>query len=149
MSSVYEVSEIQLNDKHLALYEQLVHQWAEYFGLRKRWEWYVGFDPQEKKRMGGVAYAVHDRIATVLLSNPYRDSRPLTAHVLSRIACHEVAHVLLAPLSEWAEEGKPNAMSLGDIEHEIVHTLTQNALTSNGHRIVDMLPAFVKQAFPD
>lgn len=137
-----------LTDNHLKLFEKLVFLWADYFGVTKRWEWYIRFEANAA-RLAGVNYKLSDRIAVVMLGNPYKDTRSLTAKELNRCACHEVAHILLAPIADWAEEGAPRGISINDIEYEIVHTLVQNGVQAVGDDFLEVCANEVDKAFPE
>lgn len=140
-------SDRYMGHDHLKLFETLVEKWAVYFGVSHRWELYVswGDDPSET---AGVHYKIAGRIATVVLTNPYRDTRGLSAEELSRAACHEVAHILLAPMSDLAEDGALRGMNINDIEHEIVHTLVKNARAHCELEILECCTHLISQAFP-
>lgn len=137
---------IYLNQSHLDLFAKLVEAWASYFGVRHRWEIHVSFGDDENEA-GGVLYKILGRIATITITNPHDDIRQLTPMEMSRIACHEVVHLLLAPLADWADEGTPRGLNINGIEHEIVHTLVLNSLAHVGNEILESCSKEVSVAF--
>lgn len=138
---------VYMDQRHLKLFEALCQSWAAYFGVSQRWEFYYSFG-EDKNEIAGVHYKIIGRIATITLTNPYTDLRELDAAALSRAACHEIAHILLAPLADLAEDGALRGMNINDIEHEIVHTMVHNARAHIEADILERHHALIAEAFP-
>lgn len=119
-----------LTEAHLATFEWYVKEWACHFGVDLRWQirciW--SHDPESARRYAAVTYNCDSRMAVVELTNAYSDVVPLTDHILADSACHEVIHILLGPLADYAEAGAPRGVGVIGIEHEIVQTLVQIAM---------------------
>lgn len=116
-----------LNDLHLATFEWYAKEWASHFGVSLRWQINVDWaeDSEVMKRYAQVWYDCESRKALIEISKRYDCRIPPTDQLLAEAAVHEVIHVLLAQLADYAEEGAPRSVNLIGIEHEIVQTLVQ------------------------
>jgi hypothetical protein len=137
-----------LNDHHLALFKFFVMRAAEYMGLERRWEMLVRWGDDNGKR-AAVSYNVRARSATVELTQNTEDYWPVTVDTLLEAAMHEVAHVVIAPLSVYAEQGAERCVDVDDIEHEIVNTIVFNALRHVGQDYKELAHHLIAKAFPE
>jgi hypothetical protein len=114
-----------LDANHLATFEWYTKEWASHFGVDLRWLIHVRWSQDSGDSAAAVWYNDEARHAVVELRQDYDGSLPFSEEVLARFACHEVIHVLLAPLAELADLGAPRGVKTIGIEHEIVQTLMQ------------------------
>lgn len=120
----------RLNRKHLAQFEWYVTAFACHFGLNTRWAVHVDWIKQseQSKSRADIWYDCAGRRATIRLNRDSSDTVPMSERLIAEAACHEVCHMLLAALADYAEEGAPRCINLIDVEHEIVNTLVHIAL---------------------
>jgi hypothetical protein len=115
----------ELTDSHLATFEWYAKEWACHFGVSLRWWIQVGWAHDSDDASAWVNYDDDARIALISLNRKYKGNFPFSDEHLARFSCHEVIHVLLAPLAELADKGLPRSMRSIGTEHEIVQTLMQ------------------------
>jgi hypothetical protein len=116
---------LELSDQHLAIFEWFTKEWSSHFGVDRRWWIRVTWVHDSTDAFAFVNYDDAARLAIIHLNRKYESVFPFDEEKLAHFACHEVIHVLLAPLAELADQGLPRAMTSIGTEHEIVQTLTQ------------------------
>ncbi|MGF6643124.1 hypothetical protein [Paraburkholderia sp. GAS82] len=125
----------RLEDDHLAIFEWFVKEWASHFGVDLRWLIYVRWAEDAEDSAANVYYDDDARHAVVQLTRDYSGILPLGPMVLARYACHEIVHILLAPIAELAEQGVPRGVKTIGLEHEIVQTLVQISMRDHYDRL--------------
>ena len=129
MPSPFRLHQHKLKKEHLKAFDWWVRKWMEYYALHLRWETHVLWTTQEDddtSKWATVTYSDGSCIACFQLSrHPKTAARKLTDAMMAEIALHEVAHVLLAPLSLVAEENQRKSDNINGVEHHIVHTLVR------------------------
>jgi hypothetical protein len=139
----------KLNEHHLKLMQCFVREFAKYFDISKSWDWTVVFGGSSGKR-ATVAYGLGSRMAVVEVTQENDGSLvPLSARSLAETMCHEVAHVLLAPMSHPGECGSLKGIDFNEVEHPIINVLTVNAMDHIYDDMAELLSGYIAKAFPE
>lgn len=110
---------MQTNKKHFKLFEEYVRKWLEKFGLHS-WDVSIEHVKDGDKYLGWTNTSnFRDRSATICLSKDWGLTK-VTDVDLSRVAFHEVCHVLFSDLHQIA--GMRFGVT-GDIIEKEVHAI--------------------------
>lgn len=121
-----------LNEEHFATFRWWSMEWSRHFGVDMRWQISVTWaDDLDSGKYAWVIYSGDARKARIELQREFRDIQAPSMRVLAETACHEVIHILLAPLADYAELGAPRCVDTIGIEHEIVQTLMQLSMRAH------------------
>ena len=115
----------EVTAEHLKYFADRCRYWQREFGLTN-WRLYV----DQRGDDTDMAWADGDDnalIFKVFISTDWNE--PVTDKELDATAFHEVAHVLLRPLVEFAEAHN-SAQDIERVEHAIIHRMSNAALGS-------------------
>ena len=106
-----------------------VHRWQSALNLM---DWRIERDGRESKTaMAEInRFSLKDRLATYRIGADF-GARPVTAQSLEEIACHEVLHVFLCELIEFAKDKDGRPEDLESAEHRVVNTLVRLLVPEN------------------
>lgn len=97
-----------------------VYQWQQKLGLNK---WYLAKTRKNTKNMAECHFdpeKLH-KLCAINIGNSWEISP--TDHNLELVACHEVLHVLLYDLVEYAKSFPQDVQGILEKEHEVVNIL--------------------------
>lgn len=105
-----------------------VHQWQDKLNLND-WRIVRSSKPAAKANMAEVnTLDLEARLATYRIGADF-GAVPVTGQSIEEVACHEVLHVLLHELLEYAK--RPDASDVASAEHRVIHTLVKLLVPDN------------------
>jgi len=113
----------EVTAEHLKYFAERCRYWQHEFGLTN-WRLYV----DQRGDESDMAWACGDDTALifkVFISTTWNE--PVTNEELNATAFHEIAHILLRPLVEFAEAHN-SAQDIERVEHAIIHRMSNAAL---------------------
>jgi len=113
----------EVTAEHVKYFAERCRYWQREFGLTN-WRLYV----DQRGDESDLAWADGNDTAlifTVIISTEWNE--PVTLEALNATAFHEIAHILLRPLVEFAEAHN-SARDIECVEHAIIHRLSMAAL---------------------
>jgi hypothetical protein len=104
-------------------FAMMVHKWQSALNML---DWRIERDgTASKSDMAEVTrMSLKDRFATYRIGEDF-GNRPVTEQSVEEIACHEVLHVFLCELIEFAKGRGSLPEDIDSAEHRVVHTLVR------------------------
>lgn len=107
-----------------AAFDLFVRKWQQALNLLD-WRIERGSKPAAKANCAEIhGFDLGARLATYRIGTNFGSTHVNEASV-EQIACHEVCHVLLHELIEFAKDPKSNESDVESAEHRVVNTLVQ------------------------
>lgn len=115
---------------------------SDAFSMRmKHWQaelnlldWRVERSPKQAGRntlAEVTSMSLKDRLAVYKLGADFGDTKPVTEHSLDEISCHEMCHILLCELIEFAKDKDSKPEDIDAVEHRVIHTLVRLLVPEN------------------
>lgn len=100
----------ELTEEHLTKFKQACEEWKRIWGLTE-WTFYYGW----QENTGAFASAIcNGNVATMKLSHSLEDDDYISFDA-ERLACHEVAHIVLGRLGSLASSRHVSSDELEDV----------------------------------
>lgn len=112
-------------------FAMLMRKWQGELNL---YDWRIERSPKPagKNSLAEVtSMSLKDRLAIYKLGEDFGDSRPVTEQSLEEIACHEMLHVLLNELIEYAKDPHTKPEDLEAVEHRVINVLVRLLVPEN------------------
>lgn len=111
-----------LTDKQVAAFEAFLGRWQAWLNLLD-WRVSLSKTPAGKRVLSEVQPDLESRMASVRLNRHWGENNSSSPVELERVACHEMLHVFLRELIDFAQDSRTSDEDLASFEHRVVHTL--------------------------
>ncbi len=125
---------IRLTQAHRAEFRRHLADWQDRLNLR---DWRISLSETRAKPtvLAEVSRRLlEDRLATIRLSEVWDENNPPTPELLEEVALHELLHIFLHELLEFAGTPGVNDSDVASQEHRVVITLARLLVSLRGKR---------------